>query len=139
MIPICPQYLLCVLDSYTRFLGCNIHQDYVCSLNWQHQLCKNPRPNPDIKTLFTDHTCVPTNGVRPSPPVNGPLVGPPIPKSGPFPQLGVHSVRNSNCLYKFKPAHFLPVAKNYNCFSDAAIPTCCLSIHKCNCRVDDCC
>ncbi|KAL0331020.1 UNVERIFIED_CONTAM: protein TPR3 [Sesamum angustifolium] len=27
------------------------------SLNWQHQLCKNPRPNPDIKTLFTDHTC----------------------------------------------------------------------------------
>nr|CAD1833272.1 unnamed protein product [Ananas comosus var. bracteatus] len=27
------------------------------SLNWQHQLCKNQRPNPDIKTLFTDHTC----------------------------------------------------------------------------------
>nr|5JA5_A Chain A, Protein TPR1 [Oryza sativa] len=32
------------------------------SLNWQHQLCKNPRPNPDIKTLFTDHTCTPPNG-----------------------------------------------------------------------------
>ncbi|KAE8684086.1 Protein TOPLESS [Hibiscus syriacus] len=32
------------------------------SLNWQHQLCKNPRSNPDIKTLFTDHTCTPPNG-----------------------------------------------------------------------------
>ncbi|KAH9755399.1 Topless-related protein 3 [Citrus sinensis] len=31
------------------------------SLNWQHQLCKNPRANPDIKTLFTDHTCSPPN------------------------------------------------------------------------------
>ncbi|XP_020240735.1 protein TPR2-like [Asparagus officinalis] len=60
------------------------------SLNWQHQLCKNPRPNPDIKTLFTDHTCAPTNGARPPPPTNGPLVGP-IPKSGPFPPLGAHS------------------------------------------------
>ncbi|KAA8523000.1 hypothetical protein F0562_009423 [Nyssa sinensis] len=27
------------------------------SLNWQHQLCKNPKPNPDIKTLFVDHSC----------------------------------------------------------------------------------
>lgn len=36
------------------------------SLNWQHQLCKNPRPNPDIKTLFTDHTCAPPNGARAS-------------------------------------------------------------------------
>ncbi|KAG2581778.1 hypothetical protein PVAP13_6KG064200 [Panicum virgatum] len=46
------------------------------SLNWQHQLCKNPRPNPDIKTLFTDHSCAaPTNGARAPPPANGPLVG----------------------------------------------------------------
>ncbi|XP_073011720.1 protein TOPLESS-RELATED PROTEIN 2-like [Typha latifolia] len=60
------------------------------SLNWQHQLCKNPRPNPDIKTLFTDHSCAaPTNGSRAPPPTNGPLVGP-IPKSGGFPPLGVH-------------------------------------------------
>ncbi|XP_061349149.1 topless-related protein 2 [Gastrolobium bilobum] len=29
------------------------------SFNWQHQLCMNPRPNPDIKTLLTDHTCSP--------------------------------------------------------------------------------
>ncbi|KAL1359112.1 topless-related protein 2 [Arachis hypogaea] len=29
------------------------------SLNWQHQLCKNPKPNPDIRTLFVDHTCSP--------------------------------------------------------------------------------
>ncbi|ONK79879.1 uncharacterized protein A4U43_C01F11310 [Asparagus officinalis] len=61
------------------------------SLNWQHQLCKNPRPNPDIKTLFMDHTCAPTNGTRP-PPTNGPLVGS-IPKPGPFPPLGVHSMQ----------------------------------------------
>ncbi|KAK1570484.1 hypothetical protein Q3G72_002623 [Acer saccharum] len=59
------------------------------SLNWQHQLCKNPRPNPDIKTLFTDHSCTPTtNGARP-PPTNNPLVGP-IPKAGAFPPLGGH-------------------------------------------------
>ncbi|KAL7603546.1 hypothetical protein Lser_V15G17708 [Lactuca serriola] len=27
------------------------------SLNWQHQLCKNPKSNPEIKTLFVDHVC----------------------------------------------------------------------------------
>ena len=27
------------------------------SLNWQHHLCKNAMPNPDIETLFVDHTC----------------------------------------------------------------------------------
>ncbi|XP_077244772.1 protein TOPLESS-RELATED PROTEIN 2-like isoform X2 [Tasmannia lanceolata] len=60
------------------------------SLNWQHQLCKNPRPNPDIKTLFTDHACAPNNGARVLPPTNGPLVGP-IPKPGAFPPIGAHS------------------------------------------------
>lgn len=60
------------------------------SLNWQHQLCKNPRPNPDIKTLFTDHTCASSNGTRPPPPVNTPLAGP-VPKTGAFPPLGAHS------------------------------------------------
>ncbi|CAN4128062.1 unnamed protein product [Withania somnifera] len=60
------------------------------SLNWQHQLCKSPRPNPDIKTLFTDHTCASSNGTRPPPPVNTPLAGP-VPKPGAFPPLGAHS------------------------------------------------
>ncbi|MCD7461676.1 Protein TOPLESS-RELATED PROTEIN 2 [Datura stramonium] len=60
------------------------------SLNWQHQLCKNPRPNPDIKTLFTDHTCASSNGTRPPPPTNTPLGGP-VPKPGAFPPLGAHS------------------------------------------------
>ncbi|KAK1272817.1 Topless-related protein 1 [Acorus gramineus] len=60
------------------------------SLNWQHQLCKNPRPNPDIKTLFTDHSCAPSNGPRVPPPSNSPLVGS-IPKPGGFPSIGVHS------------------------------------------------
>ncbi|KAL2612905.1 hypothetical protein R1flu_024597 [Riccia fluitans] len=60
------------------------------SLNWQHQLCKNPRPNPDIKTLFIDHTCGPPNGARAPPPANNPLVGA-LPKGGTFPPLGGHS------------------------------------------------
>ncbi|CAA3017536.1 topless-related 1-like isoform X2 [Olea europaea subsp. europaea] len=59
------------------------------SLNWQHQLCKNPRPNPDIKTLFMDHTCASSNGTRATTPANNPLAGP-IPKSGVFPPLGAH-------------------------------------------------
>lgn len=66
---------------------------FICifSLNWQHQLCKNPRPNPDIKTLFTDHSCASSNGTRVPPPTNAPLGGP-IPKPGAFPPLGGHGV-----------------------------------------------
>ena len=73
------------------------------SLNWQHQLCKNPRSNPDIKTLFTDHACGPTNGARPPPPTNNPLVGP-IPKAGAFPPIGSHNV--SNYMYKFVKKYY---------------------------------
>ncbi|PWA87892.1 topless-related protein 1 [Artemisia annua] len=46
------------------------------SLNWQHQLCQNPNPNPDIKTLFVDHTCEqsqPNGAHTPSPVTNPPL------------------------------------------------------------------
>ncbi|XP_010250287.1 PREDICTED: protein TOPLESS-like isoform X1 [Nelumbo nucifera] len=60
------------------------------SLNWQHQLCKNPRPNPDIKTLFVDHTCGQPNGARAPSPANNPLLGS-IPKVGGFPPLGGHA------------------------------------------------
>jgi hypothetical protein len=59
------------------------------SLNWQHQLCKNPRPNPDIKTLFVDHSCGQPNGARAPSPANNPLLGS-IPKPGGFPPLGAH-------------------------------------------------
>lgn len=62
-----------------------------CSLNWQHQLCKNPRPNPDIKTLFVDHSCGQPNGARAPSPVTNPLLGS-IPKVGGFPPLGAHGV-----------------------------------------------
>ncbi|KAK4771781.1 hypothetical protein SAY86_013556 [Trapa natans] len=59
------------------------------SLNWQHQLCKNPRPNPDIKTLFVDHSCGQSNGARAPSPANNPLLGS-LPKAGGFPPLGAH-------------------------------------------------
>ncbi|KAJ8773998.1 hypothetical protein K2173_009429 [Erythroxylum novogranatense] len=59
------------------------------SLNWQHQLCKNPRPNPDIKTLFVDHSCGQPNGARAPSPANNPLLGP-LQKTGGFPPLGAH-------------------------------------------------
>ncbi|KAK8671171.1 hypothetical protein V6N13_037776 [Hibiscus sabdariffa] len=36
------------------------------SLNWQHMLCENPRPNPEIKSFFTDHSCSPPNEARAS-------------------------------------------------------------------------
>ncbi|XWS17122.1 hypothetical protein CRYUN_Cryun33cG0041300 [Craigia yunnanensis] len=59
------------------------------SLNWQHQLCKNPRPNPDIKTLFVDHSCGQPNGARAPSPVANALMGAVI-KAGGFPPLGAH-------------------------------------------------
>ncbi|GAB4832838.1 Topless- protein 4 [Ancistrocladus abbreviatus] len=61
------------------------------SLNWQHQLCKNPRSNPDIKTLFVDHTCGPPNGARAPSPVTNPLMNAAVPKAGGFPPLGAHT------------------------------------------------
>ena len=61
------------------------------SLNWQHQLCKNPRPNPDIKTLFVDHSCGQPNGARAPSPVTNPLMGA-VPKAGAFLPLAAHAV-----------------------------------------------
>ncbi|KAH7513409.1 hypothetical protein FEM48_Zijuj12G0196900 [Ziziphus jujuba var. spinosa] len=58
------------------------------SLNWQHQLCKNPRQNPDIKTLFTDHTCSPPNGARAPTPVNLPVAA--LAKPSNYAPLGAH-------------------------------------------------
>ncbi|XP_076946426.1 topless-related protein 4-like [Bidens hawaiensis] len=65
------------------------------SLNWQHQLCKNPKPHPDIKTLFVDHCCGPSHLSQPNSalaqsPVTSPLLGavprfPPTGVPGPFP------------------------------------------------------
>ncbi|CAK7345436.1 unnamed protein product [Dovyalis caffra] len=59
------------------------------SLNWQHQLCKNPRPNPDIKTLFVDHSCGQPNGARAPSPVTNSLMGA-VPKAGGFPPITGH-------------------------------------------------
>lgn len=62
-----------------------------CSLNWQHQLCKNPRPNPDVKTLFVDHSCGQPNGARAPSPVTSSLMGT-VPKAGGFPPITGHGV-----------------------------------------------
>ncbi|XP_052175670.1 topless-related protein 4-like isoform X2 [Diospyros lotus] len=51
------------------------------SLNWQHELCKHPKPNPDIKTLFMDHSC-------PEPTVS-PLMNS-MPEIASFAPLGAH-------------------------------------------------
>ncbi|XP_039032366.1 topless-related protein 3-like isoform X1 [Hibiscus syriacus] len=59
------------------------------SLNWQHQLCKNPKSNPDIKTLFTDHTCTPPNGPLAPTPVNLPVAA--VPKPAVYTSLAAHS------------------------------------------------
>ncbi|KAL2341729.1 hypothetical protein Fmac_009669 [Flemingia macrophylla] len=72
------------------------------SLNWQHQLCKNPRSNPDIKTLFVDHSCSPTNGSRATTPVNLPVAA--VAKPSSYVPLGAH-------IGPFTPA---PVASNAN-------------------------
>ncbi|XP_027351654.1 topless-related protein 3-like isoform X2 [Abrus precatorius] len=58
------------------------------SLNWQHQLCKNPRANPDIKTLFTDHTCAPPNGPLAPTPVNLPVAA--VAKPAAYTSIGAH-------------------------------------------------
>lgn len=62
----------------------------LCSLNQQHQLCKNPRLNPDIKTLFTDHTCTPSNGDVAPAPVTLPVAA--IAEPAAYTQLGAHGV-----------------------------------------------
>ncbi|XP_028556764.1 protein TPR3 isoform X3 [Dendrobium catenatum] len=72
------------------------------SLNWQHQLCKNPRPNPDIKTLFVDHSCGQPNGAHSSSPANNPLLGSMPKTAGGFPPLGAHG--------PFQPTPVTPLA-----------------------------
>lgn len=58
------------------------------SLNWQHQLCKNPKPNPDIKSLFVDHSCSPSNGSRAPTPVTLPVAA--VAKPSSYVPLGPH-------------------------------------------------
>ncbi|OIV95906.1 hypothetical protein TanjilG_27010 [Lupinus angustifolius] len=58
------------------------------SLNWQHQQCNNRLPNPDIKTLLSDHTCSPSNGARAATPVTFPVASGSKPLS--YDPLGAH-------------------------------------------------
>lgn len=73
------------------------------SLNWQHQLCKNPRQNPDIKTLFYDHSCSQPNGARapsPAPPLMNMIQKP----GGGFPPMGPHG--------PFQPSAAAPITSS---------------------------
>lgn len=84
-----------------------------CSLNWQHQLCKNPKPNPDIKTLFVDHTCgQQPNGARAPSPVTNQLMGS-IPKVGGFPPIGGPGVSVCenfvSCSFCFREVSYLMI------------------------------
>ncbi|KAJ6697804.1 TOPLESS-RELATED PROTEIN 1-RELATED [Salix purpurea] len=53
------------------------------SLNWQHSLCGNPGQNPDIRTLFYDHSCRNANHVYPQLATNNHLIAS-VPKSEGF-------------------------------------------------------
>ncbi|XP_057872260.2 protein TOPLESS-RELATED PROTEIN 2 isoform X1 [Cryptomeria japonica] len=86
------------------------------SLNWQHQLCKNPRPNPDIKTLFVDHTCAPPNGARAPTPSNNPLVGA-LPKGATFP-IAPHGVNQ----LPFQPTGAPPASLGWMASPNPAAP-----------------
>ncbi|KAE8723627.1 Topless-related protein 4 [Hibiscus syriacus] len=77
---------LLTLENF-RYAACVY--EFASCLNWQHQLCKNPRSNPDIKTLFVDHSCGQPNGARAPSPANNPLLGS-LSKAGGFPPLGAH-------------------------------------------------
>ncbi|XP_044464704.1 topless-related protein 1-like isoform X1 [Mangifera indica] len=59
------------------------------SLNWQHSLCTNPRPNPDIKTLFVDHNCRNANDPYAQLTASNQLISP-VAKSGSFLPMGAH-------------------------------------------------
>lgn len=82
--------VFCGIESVEVYLGPEMFIYVLCSLNWQHQLCKNPRQNPDIKTLFVDHTCSPPNGARAPTPVTLPP-GAAVPKPLTYAPLGAHA------------------------------------------------
>lgn len=98
----CSSYKRCFselfyLFPFNIFLLRNSSVLPLCSLNWQHQLCKNPRANPDIKTLFTDHTCSPPNGPLAPTPVNLPVAA--VAKPASYASLGTHSVWCSHLVF----------------------------------------
>ncbi|RAL41361.1 hypothetical protein DM860_010155 [Cuscuta australis] len=59
------------------------------SLNWQHKVCRNPNPNPEIKTLFVDHICGQQNASHASSSVSSnPMMASTLPTVGRFPFPG---------------------------------------------------
>ncbi|XWS08546.1 hypothetical protein CRYUN_Cryun40dG0011800 [Craigia yunnanensis] len=100
------------------------------SLNWQHQMCKNPRPNPDIKTLFTDHSCSPPNGACAPTPVTLPVAA--VAKPSTYAPLGAHggpfpsaaAAANANAL-----AGWMANANHYSSVQSAVIAASSSSLH----------
>lgn len=126
-------FILCLSNNpltdkfdVANFFICSL----TCSLNWQHQLCKNPRPNPDIKTLFVDHSCGQPNGARAPSPVTNPLMSG-VPKAGGFPPLSAHGVSKTTrislyvslvmlfCTYYYS-IHLVAISAHTSCSSNIA-------------------
>ncbi|KAL0319133.1 UNVERIFIED_CONTAM: protein TOPLESS [Sesamum angustifolium] len=106
------------------------------SLNWQHQLCKNPKPNPDIKTLFVDHSCGQSNGARAPSPVTNPLMGS-IPKVGGFPPIGGPTwlPRESSPLIT-DATYSCDSQSIYTCFEDGSVNVFTAGGLKLRCRIN---
>ncbi|KAK9019997.1 hypothetical protein V6N11_054495 [Hibiscus sabdariffa] len=64
------------------------------SLNWQHMLCENRRPNPEINSLLTDHSCSPPNEARASTSVTSPVAA--VAEPSTYAPPGVHGSFPSN-------------------------------------------
>ncbi|KAK2659846.1 hypothetical protein Ddye_006379 [Dipteronia dyeriana] len=60
------------------------------SLKWQHSLCVNPLPNPDVKTILVDHNCRNANGHYAQLDASNKHVGP-APRSD-FLPIGAHGL-----------------------------------------------
>ncbi|CAJ1963322.1 unnamed protein product [Sphenostylis stenocarpa] len=80
------------------------------SLNWQHQMCKNPMTNPDIKSLLINHSCSPASGSNVPTPVNLPMT--PVVNPSPYASLGSHVAVS---------IHIIPTASNVNALARWAV------------------
>ncbi|RDX94673.1 Topless-related protein 2, partial [Mucuna pruriens] len=88
--------------------------------NWQHQKCKNPRPNPEMETLFIDHTCQP-----PSAPTL--VIGNPSSSQSLLPFPLTTTADNVNALPRWmlntNPSSSIQATKTLSCSPFPSLPT----------------